>query len=203
MYKSLKISTPKAILASFQKFFFHWILFTNKRLLRLLCNFKKFNYDDGLWCTIHFGLNHARPLLSDTPRTYLRGDELPVMTNSLNNVDILHISQETSFLQILPKLQSSNVFCVAVDGKFGNKDFNIDLPGYSIPCSSVLIRTSFLLRKSVFFELFFFDSFSRINRRVIRLSETDYQSQISVLVNECFSSYPYNIRNGSQRILKK
>ena len=199
-YRKIGITPGKSFIYSCQKIFVHWVLFKKTRLLRMFCKYRDFNYSSGLWCTIHFGLSHARSILSKDKRTYLRGAEIEGLNDRSSNINYIHLEENDSFISILNQLKKSNITCIAIDGKFGKKDARISISGMYTLISTALIKAAFMLNKPVYFELIYFNSLMQIKRDFILLSKESYIDEISDFVKTYYMAYPYNIRSGSNRI---
>jgi hypothetical protein len=132
-----------AALSAILKIPVHGLIFRHHSYLRRYIRNKKFNYEDGIWLTFHFGLNQYRPLIINQNCIYLRGEAVNyVEPFTTDNVAYFHIDSQTNFLAVINKIKNYSIICASIDGKLGSYDKHFDIGNCEVLYNSTLISAS-------------------------------------------------------------
>lgn len=194
-YREIGTSTFDAILSALLKMPVHSLLFKSNKYVRKYLRKREFTYTEGVWLTLHFGLNHFRPLLIDQDCVYIRGEKVNyVEPYTKSNVSYVHINSRTSFLSLINKIKDFSIVCATIDGTVGTYDKFFYLGSRKISYNSTLISSSKLLQKRVFFELYYLDHFLNLKRKTRELSISNFEQEIRDLCLEIIRKFPHNAR---------
>lgn len=173
----------------------HKLIFDNSRNIHRIFLTQKFKYSDGVWLTFHFGLNHYRPLLTNDVLYYVRGENVAnVEKITPKNIKYIYLDEHTRLPILLNKIKNINKILVSVDGSVGRHDVLLDISGVKFSFSSAFIRIAQLLKKPIYFELYYVDHFLKVKRKYVKVTENDYKSKITILYASILKRYPHNLR---------
>lgn len=195
LYKGLGVTTQKAFFSALLKIPVHSLMFRYQHLMRRYIIRKKFDYENGIWLTFHFGLNQFRPLLIAQKSLYLRGQSVPyVEPYTPNHVSYFHIDLNTKILAIMNEMKQHKIICGTIDGSLGSYDKFIQIGAGKVKYNSTLIYTGHLLKQRVFFELYYLDYFFSLRRNFCELSPAHFEEEIKSLYSKILINYPHNSR---------
>ena len=195
VYRTWGVPSLNAAVSAVLKMPVHSLIFRYQHYLRRYLKNKNFDYEDGIWLTFHFGLNQYRPLIINRKCIYLRGEAVTyVEPFTTDNVEYLHISSQTNFLSIINTIKNYSIICASIDGKIGSYDKNFYIGKCEVYYNSTMISASQLLRKKVFFELYYLDHLLRIQRKVCELTTSNFGEEIQKTFSEVLLKYPHNAR---------
>ena len=200
-YRSLGSGKFQSLFSVFLKPISHYFLYRNPELFPLIFKryISKFNYErDGFWISFHIGIQHMRPLLTGSDIYYLRGGEdiTNFLTKKFNHpAKFINLKKyKNKYLNFIKFIKNKDKIVATCSGRFGIKNKFIQLKKYQFFYSNNLIELAFQLNKECYFEIFYFNNFLNIKRKIIKLSKENYQLQIKELISFLAISYPHNLR---------